>query len=81
MRAGLFRDRQAVGDEEEVEFAALGRCSLLLIEGEAGAGVDITVGMAPVVPCAAHAVQDETEFDMALLGHDDSRWIKPMREI
>ena len=69
MGAGLFRDRQAVGDEEEVEFAPFGGRGLLLIISEAGAGVDVAVRVTPVVPGAADAVEDETELDMALLWH------------
>ena len=59
MRAGFLCDRQTVGDEQEIEFAAFGGGRLLLVMSEAGAGIDVAIGMAPVVPRAAHAVQDE----------------------
>ncbi len=70
MRARFLVDRQAIGDEEQIELAFFRELRLTLVEGKIGAGPDLRLGMTPIAPCATDPVQDETELELALIGHE-----------
>jgi len=65
MRAGALGDVHAVGHEQEVKPRLLGQLRLLFVETEVHAGIDHRVGVAPVAPARAHAVQDKAEDQLA----------------
>jgi hypothetical protein len=73
VRAGLGVDRQAVGDEQEVELALLGQLGGAAVVLEIGAGAGLGVGMTPVGPGAPRALDHVAELQLSALRHDGLR--------
>ncbi len=70
VRARFLGDRQAVRHEQEIELPLFGKLSLPGIEGKARAGVDVPIGVPPVIPGAAYAMKNETKLQLAGLDID-----------
>jgi hypothetical protein len=73
VRAGLGVDRQAVGDEQEVELALFGQLGGAAVVLEVGAGAGLGVRMAPVGPGPPRALDHMTKLELSTLRHDGLR--------
>lgn len=67
MRAGSWRDGNAVAAEEEIEFPGLRKPRLFLVVAKIRAGAGLRIRMPPIAPAHAVAVQDEAEFQLPFM--------------
>jgi hypothetical protein len=70
MRARLRGDEDAVCHEQEIEFAGFGKLRLTFIIFEIGAGAGMRIGVAPIAPADAVAMQDKAKFQLARRCHN-----------
>ncbi len=69
VRARFLIDGQAVGDEQEVELAALGGLRSVAVIAEVGAGARLGVGVAPVGPGAPCALDHVSQLQLPARRH------------